>query len=345
MAHIYMKDREDLSGFFCCDCPSIRFVGRWGITRDRAVTTTPGAYFEFAFRGNWATLQFDTTWQNSPMPHLWISVDDGAMVETQLDRYLRIDALDEGDHVGRVIFKSANEMAHRWYTPLGGSVEFLGYKARQAASLPPDTRKRIEFVGDSITEGVLIDAEPGAGGARWFFRPYEDDSAASYAWLTARALHMQPLIMGYGGLGVTKGGSGSVPPAYEAYPYCFNGMKIPYSNPDYIVVNHGANDRFAEAETYCEGYKKLLDVIALHNPNSHIVILTPFCGAHEKELFSFWQEYRKHCVSMVSFISTTGWIPPEPLHPNRQSHAIIACRLAEALLDLAAEVDFVPPSG
>lgn len=46
----------------------------------------------------------------------------------------------------------------------------------------------IEFVGDSITEGVLIDAECTIFTNDQLNRPFEDDVTATYAWLTAEAL-------------------------------------------------------------------------------------------------------------------------------------------------------------
>lgn len=63
----------------------------------------------------------------------------------------------EGPHTVRVIYKGAVEQQARWRAPLVGRIAFLGLEARREAVLEKDTRPVIEFVGDSITEGVLID--------------------------------------------------------------------------------------------------------------------------------------------------------------------------------------------
>ena len=311
-----------------------RFVGRWVVDTNAAKTTAPGAYFDLAFSGQELIMHFETKWLLSPFPHLWIQVDNGARVEVPLDKHLRVWAKDSGNHIVRVIFKGANEMAHRWHQPFGGGIEFLGYDAEAPGILPERRdRKTIEFVGDSITEGILIDESLGDG-IKWFGRPYQDDVTAAYAWLTAEALDLEPYIMGYGGVGVTKGGSGSVPRAQEAYPYCFAGAPVPYGHPDYILINHGANDRFSATESYCDGYLKLLDVITDTHPDSKIIVLAPFCGAHEDALEMLVRNYNARKKTDITFIRTTNWIPKEPLHPDREGHREVSRRLVSALQHL-----------
>lgn len=311
-----------------------RFVGRWVVNESVAKTTAPGAYFDLAFTGQELIMHFETKWLLSPFPHLWIQVDDGARVEVPLDKHLRVWAKEPGNHVVRVIYKGANEMAHRWHEPFGGSVEFLGYDAAAHGVLSEHTkRKTIEFVGDSITEGILID-EPLGDGIKWFGRPYQDDVTAGYAWLTAEALDLEPYIMGYGGVGVTKGGSGSVPRAQDAYPYCFAGTLVQYDRPDYILINHGANDRFSTTEAFCDGYQELLDVVTSQNPDSKIIVVAPFCGAHEDALEMLVSNYNARKHMSIAFIRTTNWIPKEPLHPDREGHREVSRLLSEELRKL-----------
>lgn len=311
-----------------------RFTGRWIVDIGCAKTTAPGAYFDLAFSGQELILHFETTWLLSPVPHLWIQVDDGARVEVPLAKHLRVWAKESGNHVVRVIFKSANEMAHRWHEPFGGAVEFLGYDADAAGVLPEYKKRRtIEFVGDSITEGILIDESLGDG-VKWFGRSYQDDVTAGYAWLTAEALDLEPYIMGYGGVGVTKGGSGGVPRAQEAYPFCYAGAQVQYREPDYILINHGANDRFSSAESFCEGYQDLLDVITVRNSRSKIIAIAPFCGAHEDALEMLVSNYNARKHTNIVFIRTTNWIPKEPLHPDREGHREVSRRLVLELKKL-----------
>ncbi len=313
---------------------SIRYTGRWDTNGENAVTTAPGGMIEIAYSGRAAVLHFDTYMNMHPYPHLWISVDDGAKVEVPVDHVLRIEASQEGEHIIRVIYKSAVEIQHRWYAPLIGKLNFKGAEVDMPAALPADNRRIIEFVGDSITEGVLIDAFYKFEKEDQYNRPNQDDSTATYAYLTAMALGMKPVIMGYGAVGSCGSGCGAVPKAGEAYPYNFAGSEYVSNNPDIIVINHGANDRGYSSEKYTEEYTNLLKVVRGINPDAEIVSLSAFCGVYPKELKAAIDEYNVENGDNVHFIDSTGWISPEPLHPFRDGHKIVSEHLTEELKKL-----------
>ncbi|MDF2675666.1 MAG: hypothetical protein K0R09_3938, partial [Clostridiales bacterium] len=269
-----------------------------------------------------------------PYPHFWIQVDNGALVESAAEPYIRIKTNGGSDcmHSLKVIFKSATEKHHRWYEPLVSKVCFKGVEVEQAGKLEKDARKIIEFVGDSITEGVLIDEK-----CKYFSddealnRVYQDDVCATYAWLTAEKLNLRPRIMGYGAVGVTKSGAGGVPKATVAYPYVYNGCMLTETSADYIVINHGANDRSASKQEFMSEYSELIKLIRKMNPNSKIICLSAFIGVHTEELKEMVQELNRKYNDDILYIDSRGWIPPEPLHPLRDGHIKIAEKLVEAL--------------
>lgn len=317
--------------FIQANAKSFRYTGRWKQYEDRAVTTAPGSTLEAAFTGKSAVLKFDMVTNRHPYGHLWIRVDDGAKVEVPMERFLRVTAKEKGNHVVTVVYKSSSEIHHRWYQPLEGKVSFLGMDADGEGTLPEDFRKSIEFIGDSITEGVLIDAFYNPDPVDQWNRPWQDDSMATYAWLAAEKLGLKPIIMGYGAVGVTHGGCGSVPKAAEAYPYYFAGEPMESCNADYIVINHGANDARATAEEYTGEYVKLLKLVRSRNRNSVIISLSAFYGVYPKELEEAIASYNKENDDHVYFIDSAGWIPKDPLHPLRDGHEIVADRLTERL--------------
>lgn len=310
---------------------SIRLTGRWD-TRDphSATATATGSYIEFAFEGTMALLRFDVFQNATPRLHLWVQLDGGAMFETPIDSYLRVIAPTDGKHVCRVIYKGGTENDRRWYAPLTGKVSFVGVQVDRPAVLEPDERPIIEFVGDSITESVLIDMDYAQKDDPLSYidqnnRVYQDDACATYAWLTAEALNMRPIIMGYGAVGVTRAGMGRVPAADIAYPQNFDGSPITHAGtPSVIVINHGANDRGKGLEMYLEKYEVLLDVIREMNPNATVVALSAFCGAFHTELGEMITAYNRKHGCHVHFVDSNGWIPVEPLHPMRDGHRIVA---------------------
>lgn len=322
---------------------SIRLTGRWDV-RDphAAVTTTTGAYLEFAFEGRMAVARFDTFAQAVPHLHLWIEVDGGARVEAPIDSYLRIVTPTDGYHVCRIIYKGGTEQDRRWYAPLTGRVSFVGIQTEKPAALPADERPIVEFVGDSITEGVLIDMDyPAESDVRSYIdqnlRVYQDDACATYAWLTAEALNLRPIIMGYGAVGVTRAGQGRVPAAGIAYPQNFDGSPITHGGTaKYVVINHGANDRGKSAEVYCEKYAELLDIIRVHQPQATIIALSAFVGAFRRELGELIAAYNEKNGTDVHFIDAGALIPPEPLHPYRDGHRTVADHLIAAMREIMA---------
>ncbi len=318
---------------------SIRLTGRWD-TRDSncAVTTAAGAYIEFAFRGRMALLRFDVIANASPALHLWMQLDGGDLFEAPLDSHLRVYAKEDGYHVCRVIYKGGAEKHRRWYLPLTGKVTFLGVEVNETADLPKDTRRTVEFVGDSITEGVLIDdffnKDDPVGYTDDCMRCYQDDVCATYAWLTAEALDLRPYFMGYGGVGVTHGGCGSVPAAPDAYSFNFDGSLVSYQSCDLVVINHGANDHARPAEEYLAKYADLLNKVIERNPNAKIVALSVFCGVHREALGKMIPEYNKQHGTDVVYIDTTDWIAPSPVHPPRAGHRMVAEHLIPILKEI-----------
>ena len=151
--------------------------------------------------------------------------------------------------------KSAVEFQNRWKKPIEPKVTFTGAYADDFYVLPPDNRKTIEFVGDSITEGVLTDPACSPFENDGNNRVFEDDVFATYAYRTAEKLDFRPIIAAYGGIGLTMGGSGNMPGAATMYCSCFDGAQTNYPDPDYIVLNLGTNDHlWKPAEEYVAGF-------------------------------------------------------------------------------------------
>ena len=327
---------------------SVRLTGRWSrLSKDQsdphifvhasaasAVTTAPGSYFELAFRGKSAVLRFDMGYLGYPSPHLYIQVDGGAMTEAPVDRLIRISAAGDGNHVVKVVYKGSSEVLPRWYPSLMGMISFRGFQADAPGTLEKDERRVVEFIGDSITEGVLVDADyigAPANSIDQFNRVYQDDVTATYAWLSAEKLNLRPVFQAYGAVGLTRSGNASVPRAGLIYPWVYDGVPYTGEKPDYVVINHGANDRGTGAEEYILRYRELVSLVHEINPGAQVICLGAFCGAFDTELRAMVQALD---FNWLHFISTKGWLPPEPLHPLRDGHIIAAERLCAELKTL-----------
>lgn len=311
------------------DDNQIRYTGRWNIDTNASVSTANGSYFEFMYEGECAVIEFDISENQIPYPHIYINVDDGANIEVTLDKFIRISA-ESGKHKVCVTMKSSMETQNRWISPIEAKVSLVSIEAEGFCPLPEDTRPVIEFIGDSITEGISIDTKySNYQDSRDMV--YWDDSTAGYAYLTAKSLNFRPVVMGYGCLGTTKGGAGNVPPAEESYPYYSDGFPMESQNADIIVINHGTNDRKNDKDLFKKKYFEFLCLVRKRNPHSKIIALTPFSGCLAEEIKMVTDTYNSKNSDNVFYIKTTGWINPEPLHPDRKGHKTVSKNLVKII--------------
>ncbi|MBO7519715.1 MAG: hypothetical protein J6T73_02955, partial [Clostridia bacterium] len=57
----------------------------------------------------------------------------------------------------------------------------------------------------------------------------------------------------------------------------------------------------------------------------------PFIGAFRQQIFDVVSQYNSENGTDIFVVDTEGWIPPEPLHPNREGHLTAGRKLAEIL--------------
>ena len=100
---------------------------------------------------------------------------------------------------------------------------------------------------------------------------------------------------------------------------------------DFVLINHGTNDRGASADTFAAAYRRLLDAVVAKNPQAKIAVITPFCGAFHDELFALVADYNKAHGTDIFVVDTAGWLPLDPLHPLRAGHRKAADRLIPIL--------------
>ena len=224
--------------------------------------------------------------------------------------------------------KGSVETQERWCDARVSHVVFKSAEGEGFLPLSAENRPKIEFVGDSITEGISIDTSPLSYTMEESSMVDWDDATASYAWRTAEALSMRPYIMGYGCLGLLRMGAGNVPTVTESYAFHSEGNPLPPTDADIVVLNHGTNDRNnPDKEGFVQKYKLMLSILRQRNPRAKILSLTPFSGCMAKEIKAAVEAYRRESGDFVYYLDTTGWISPEPLHPTREGHKEVSLRL------------------
>jgi lysophospholipase L1-like esterase len=248
--------------------------------------------------------------------------------------------LPESEHTLRLVVKGFREWERRWDPPLETNIVFRGISLPQDGKLldPPARPARlIEYVGDSITEGVLVLYDSAQGPAvrdRW---PQYSDGRRTWAYQSALSLGAEPRIVGFGRLGLTIQANGGVPPGMYSYPLIYGGVVIDTNRqPDAIVVNMGTNDGRASGEVFAPLYKAYIDTIRKQYPQSTIFCLRPFAGTHGEVIRRVVGATREGGDEKVIFVDTTGWIDrdahtTDKVHLNLEGNRIAAEKLVSIL--------------
>lgn len=303
--------------------PRIVLEGQWGHQPGVAITVNSGSRISFSYVGERVRVLFDTDGL-TVAPHLWITIDD-RKPELHIAGATAIDLeTPNGRHHVEVVVKDVNEHVNRWRQPFECAVVFAGLVLDAKARLEPSSRPsgpRLEFYGDSITQGVLaLSDHPESAGA---------DGTVSYAYLTARAFDATSWQIGFGSQGIKRPGNGRVPAGIDSFGWNFAGSPAErVEPPDVVVINLGVNDPTLDAAEYVDYLRR----VRLAYPPATIVSLTPFSGRHAETIQAAVRSFDDR---RLICIDSSGWITEDDctdlVHPTVAGHAKIANHLIAAL--------------
>ncbi len=314
----------------------IAFSGRWDLRSPaRAITVNSGSYFRVRFSGPSITANFDLSLNKEPFPTIAWRIDEGDWKESEIAGKVGLtDGLPNGSHTLWLMVRGLDEHQNRWTTPLVGSVTFIGLDLPKGGKLLPPLEAwtkpalKLEFLGDSITEGVLVQAGGrGVGKNSW---PWQTDALHSYACRTAMLLSAAWRQVGFGATGINHGGSGGALSALKTFDYFYQGCPRDGWQPDVVVINQGTNDAGAPSEAYALLYAKYLALVRQAYPKAKIAAVRPFGGAQAASISQEVSKAREKGDHAVYYIDTTGWYSG-PLHPGAAASIGLADKLAAAL--------------
>jgi lysophospholipase L1-like esterase len=310
----------------------VHFYGRWDVRTDRAITVNSGSHIGATFTGTAITARFDVSVNTtSSMPTLAWQIDQGDWKEADLAATVSLGTgLASGTHTVTLMARSMDENQSRWTPPLTSSTTFLGFTvtggAVQSSARP--VRPKIEFLGDSITEGVNIwQSHNGQTRKGW-----KDDARVAYASQTAQMLGAEWRQVGFGYLGILKSGNGGVPKANDSFNWIYKDVPRDDWQADMVVINEGTNDSGAAAATFRPGYAQYLTTIRTAYPNAKLLAMRPFGGAQAASIKAEVDARNAAGDTRVFYVDTTGWLVStdfsDGVHPNAQGSA----KAAQALL-------------
>jgi lysophospholipase L1-like esterase len=313
-----------------------QYYGRWDLTHaGKAVTVNSGSHVTASFSGTGISANFDTSGNTGDMPTVTIKIDDADVVEKEIAGTLELaSGLTAGMHTVTLFARGMTEQQQRWTPPLVSSTVFLGFTVAGGMLVPSarPQRLKLEFLGDSITEGVNMHSigPQGQTTASW-----RTDGPRGYAALTAMKLGAEWRQVGFGRQGLTIVGNGGVPKAQDAFNWIYAGVPRDAWQADVVVINQGTNDQSADGATFAPLYLSFLGLVRNAYPNAKLVALRPFVGAFGNEISAQVQKLKAAGDAKVFYIDTAGWTAPadftDGVHPNPAGGVKISALLVTAL--------------
>jgi len=196
-----------------------------------------------------------------------------------------LDGLSNAAHVLTLQFDHTDWIQSRWTSPTN-KVKLVGFHTRNAASeaIGATYAPEADYIvcyGDSITEGLYIDAASIAGGT----------AAKSWSTLLAATLGMNCINVGFGELGWKYGPTtGGVPkfidtatPANSSFKSHISGKSRLVAGAalpavKHVFVNLGTNDSLNSVDPTAEVTAGLAQLRPAYPSPAHIWIIVPFGG-------------------------------------------------------------------
>ena len=323
---------------FAADHTSFQYTGRIDFSNPKAPRFwQPGVYVQARFSGIACEIKVrdQMLWGKS---HNYVSIDVDGKVRrektTALENSIRIDSLSPGEHT-ITICKS---------TEAGiGYMEFVGLACEKLLTPSKRPKRKIEFIGNSITCGTGTDQSifP-CGQGEWYD---QHNAYESYGPTVARALNAQWHLSSVSGIGLMH----SCCDMTIVMPQVFDKMNMRDNvgawnfdlfTPDVVTVTLGQNDGKQDSLTFCKKYVDFLVQLRSHYPKAQLVCVTSPMA--DENLRRVLQQYltgvvdhlRKKDKKVTKFFYSRSWNSGCGGHPDLKEHQLMAAELTAYLKKL-----------
>lgn len=329
------------SVFYPASHPDIRYTGRVDFTDpSRPRFWAPGTYISIRFSGTYCIIELndEEKWGKS---HNYIQVilDNNVLQRVQTkerkNRIVLVSGLKKGTH-NLVICKNTEAEI--------GYLELVGFTCSKLLHSPEKPKKKIEFIGNSITCGMGNDASaiPCKTG-EWYD---QHNAYMAYGPVTARALNAQWHLSSVSGIGLIHSCCNKTTVMPEVFDkICMSENKLPWDftqyQPDLVTVCLGQNDGIQDSSAFCSAYIRFIRQLRAYYPRADFLLLnSPMAdSALDKVL-------RKYLTAIANALSDSGekkvttyffrqqYNKGCDAHPNAQEHLAIANELSGCIKKL-----------
>lgn len=331
--------------------PTNKAIGHYGRTvfdkDNNIVLISSASYVEFNFTGDSCKVF---------LKNIAPGADDYNYVSIEVDnQYQGRRKVTERGRTAFTIRATTNSSSHllRIYKatePHNGEVVFAGAQGTGITPAEHPSKKKIEFIGNSITAAMAADlTQIPCGQGKWYD---QHNAYYSYASRTARAVGADFLISAVSGIGIYRNWNSLAPTMPQVYESTYleidSTQRWDFSQytPDVVSICLGTND-FSDGDgktlrlpfdsaTYTNTYIKFIGTLYQHYPNTQIVLLTSpmLNGPKGPLMLTCLERVQSRCREVYAGkkgIQIFRFQPMEPkgcsYHPDLNDHEVMAKQL------------------
>lgn len=322
--------------FFAADHPSFTYTGRIDFSNPKAPRFwAAGVYVSTIFSGTFCDIEVrDEVLYGTYHNYLEISIDGKEPLRIQTSgkqNKIRVaEGLAPGNHT-LVISKGTEAII--------GSLEFVGVYCESLRKSPVQYKRKMEFIGDSITSGMgSFTSQIPCDRGQW----YDQHSAwYSYAAIAARRLQADYYLTSESGIGLIHSCCDkpfTMPRVFNKVNLAKDSLEWGFSHyqPDVVTICLGQNDGIQDSLKFTDAYVKFITTIRKLYPAAQIVCLTspmadvPLRKALSKYLGGIVQYCNAHGEMKVdTYTFTKSYNAGCGAHPDKADHLEIGNELAD----------------
>ncbi len=297
------------------DDENINYVGRW-IEDNGKMAGSYECYLSLRFTGTSIALNKGSSGK------MYYRIDGGEF-KKQNSKTLEKN-LTEGEHLLEIC-----AVAQQAFPKISGFILDEGAK-----TLPYEKKPIIEFIGDSIMEGYVVDAEKNSN----------NSALNSYGHKTAEKLGFYRNIIAFGGITMSQGyGNPDTQGMINRYKmvreYTQNEPISPQWDtqkftPDYIVINLGTNDGRVQEGEFKMWYLSFLSYLRSTYANVKIFVMTTLNGRHSEDIRAVVEGFNDKNCYLIDAALWNVYLGGDGTHPDKETHDLIAEKLSNAITEI-----------
>lgn len=340
LSSLYAGANKKLN-FYSPDHPFIQYTGRIDFTDPLLPRFwQPGVYIAFSFKGDncEVILNDEVLWGNS---HNYIElVVDGAAYRLQMKSksdtiFLSPYTSGTGVHTAIVCKNTEANI---------GYLELAGIRCSELVKSKPKPKRKIEFIGNSITCGMgNDDSEIPCGKRNW----YDQHNAwLSYGALAARSVNAQYHLSSVSGIGLMQSCCNMniiMPTVFDKISMRNNDIQWDFKRyqPDVVTICLGQNDGVQDSAAFCTNYISFMRQLRHYYPSATFILLSSPM-ADEKLRDFLRQSIRAVRVQLTqegdnrvfSHVFEKQYIGGCDAHPSGEEHKQIATELTTVIKNI-----------